>query len=104
MAESWAHCCGFSGRVRRFSIQQFYALPPAGAVTALSPPKQTSAQSELGELIAQALRHHATVLGELLHHRPMQCDILFRAAVGTRMDIEFVSELLACSETGIEVQ
>src|SRR6476619_6989610 len=58
----------------------------------------------LGRSIPQTIRHYAAVLGQLLHHRFMQRDILFGAAVGAGMNVQLVGELLAGVEAGVEVE
>ncbi len=54
--------------------------------------------------VAQAGGHLAAVLGELLPDRFQQGDILFRRPVRTRVDAQFLGEILARLEIGLQIE
>src|SRR4051812_49446123 len=55
-------------------------------------------------LALEAVRHLATVLGELAHHRLVQGDVLLRAAGRAGVHAQLVREPLARVEARVEVQ
>src|ERR1044072_6278896 len=55
-------------------------------------------------LVPQAVRNHAAILSEPLHHSLVKRDILLRAAVRADMDVELVRQLLADRKAGVEVE
>jgi hypothetical protein len=43
------------------------------------------------------------MVGQLLHHRFMQRDVLICRPIRSNVDAQFVGQLLACAQAGVEV-
>src|SRR4051812_29625654 len=88
----WRHRLRLLGAPDRPSLTRSEAPAPYPA-----PERPRRAGSAL-----HAVRHFAAVLGELAHDRLVQRDVLLGAAVRPGVDAQFLAQLLARAQAGIE--
>src|SRR5881394_2343167 len=69
-----------------------------------TPPSYAPARRASVLSVLHAVGDFSAVLGDLLHHRLVQRDVLLGAPIRARVHVELAGELLACAEARIEVQ